>query len=84
MRIASPEANVQLECRFNKAGKLVVDIEHAGVANGNRVLFHSGDDEFFTSGIPGVRLRFVVEGGKALSVSIRGTDLELMAKRVGG
>ena len=46
-------------------------------------LHYLGDDEFFPSGVPSVRLRFAVEGGKAKSVSIRGNDPVLTAKRVG-
>jgi hypothetical protein len=83
-KYASAETAVRLECRVNKAGKLVIEIQQAEVVNGNRVLFYCGGDEFFTSGVPGVRLRFTVEGGKAQSVTIRGTDLDLTAKRVGG
>lgn len=82
-KFESAETGVRMECRFNKAGKLMVEIQHAQTEPVTRLLLHHGEDEFFTPGIPGVRLKFVIEGGKAKSLSIRGTDLDLSAKRVG-
>lgn len=79
----SEETGVRLECRFNKAGKLMVEIQQPQTEPVSRILIHHGDDEFYTPGILNVRLKFVVEGGKATSLSIRGTDLALISRRVG-
>jgi len=73
----------RLECKVNNAGRLMIVIGQAEVVVASQLLHYLGDDEFFPSGVPSVRFRFTVEGGKATAVSVRGTDLVLTAKRVG-
>jgi hypothetical protein len=83
-QFASEEVDVRLECRVNTNGQLTVAIQQAQAETVSRFnLYYVGDDEFFPSGVPSVRLRFAVEGGKAKSVSVRGIDPVLTAKRVG-
>ncbi|MFT3883266.1 MAG: hypothetical protein QM703_26885 [Gemmatales bacterium] len=81
-KFVSEETGVRLECRFNRDGKLMIEIQQAEAAPVTRLLIHAGDDEFYTPGVPGVRLKFVVESGKATTLSIRGTDLALNSKRI--
>ncbi len=81
---AAEGADVRLECRVNRNGQLTVEIQRAGAESPARFnIYYRGDDEFFPSGVPGVRIRFTVEGAKAESVSMRGSDPILTANRVG-
>ncbi len=83
-KYASEETDVRLECRVNKNGQLTIEIQQAEAEPASRFnIYYVGDDEFFPSGVPSVRLRFAVEDGKAKSVSVRGTDPVLTAKRIG-
>lgn len=79
---ASPEAGVRLECRLNKDGLVMIDVRQGQTETAQR-LHYLGGDEFFPSGVPDVRFRFVVEGGKATSVAVRGSNPILTAKRTG-
>lgn len=81
-KYAFTEADVRLECRHNKSGLLLMDIRHGQTETSQRI-HYLGNDEFFPSGVPSVRLKFAVEGGKSTSVEVRVTDLVLTAKRVG-
>ena len=81
-KYASEENAVNLECRLNSGGRLLMVIQRANVEVASQMMHYVGDDEFFPSGVPSVRFRFSVEGGKAKSVSIRGTDLAMTAKRM--
>jgi hypothetical protein len=83
-KFASEEAGVRLECKVNKGGQLVLDVQVGTAQPTARNLNYLGDDEFFPSGVPSVRFRFAVEGGKARSVTIRAADPILTAKRVDG
>jgi hypothetical protein len=82
-KFASEETDVRLECRVNKADRLMVVIQQAKVEVASQLLHHLGEDEFFPSGVPSVRFRFALEGGKAKSVTIRAKAPILTAKRVG-
>jgi hypothetical protein len=82
-KYVSEEADVRLECRANASGRLQVGVQHANKELASPMIHYVGDDEFFPSGVPSVRLRFTVEGGKATAVSVRGNDPILTAKRVG-
>jgi len=80
---ASEETDLRLECGVNSNGRLVMVIRQANVDLASQLIHYVGDDEFFPSGVPGVRFRFAVESGKAKSVSVRGIDPILTARRVG-
>ena len=83
-KYASEDTDVRLECRLNKSGQLTVELQPAQAEAASRFnIYYLGDDEFFPSGVHSVRLQFAVEGGKAKSVAIRGSDPILTAKRVG-
>jgi hypothetical protein len=82
-KFVSREAGVRLECRVNKNGQLVVEIQSGNARPATPALRYLGEDEFFPSGVPSVRFRFAVEDGKAVSVAIRATDPILTARRVG-
>lgn len=47
-----------------------------------RTLFHLGANEFHPTGAPAVRLRFEVEGERAVAVSVRDAELVVTARRV--
>lgn len=72
-----------LECKVNSNGRLIMVIQQANVILASQMIHYVGEDEFFPSGVPSVRFKFVIESGKAKSVSIRGNDLILTASRVG-
>ena len=83
-RFASDETGIRLETRMNKNGQLVVEIQSGNNPVSRPNLHHLGDDEFFPSGVPSVRFRFAVAGGRAQSVTIRMNEQSVTAKRVGG
>ena len=83
-QFASERADLKLVCRLNNAGQLVVDLQVGEAKSGNRVIRYLGDDEFFPAGVPSVRLRFVLEGEKANSVTFRGSIPETTLQRTGG
>jgi hypothetical protein len=83
-QFASERASLQLVCRLNNAGNLVVDLQAGEARSANRVIHFLGDDEFFPSGVPSVRLRFVLEREKATSVTLRGSVPEMTLRRTGG
>lgn len=80
-QFVSNRPELKLACRLNKAGLLVVDVHAGGAQSNNRIIQYLGDDEFFPSGVPSVRIRFVVEQEKAKSVTIRGTVPEVTLHR---
>jgi hypothetical protein len=75
---------VNIECRLNSNGLLIVVIKTSKVTASPRVLHHVGEHEFFSAGVPSVRFRFAVENGKASELTIKGTDLHIIAKRNAG
>lgn len=79
----SSETGVRLECRENKNGLLVIDLQQGEAAIVSHRIDYFGDDEFFPSGVPHVRFRFVIEGGKATSVAVHWGAPILTAKRSG-
>lgn len=83
-KFASKEADVRLECRVNMSGMLVLDVKVGSAESTARNLNFLGEDEFFPSGVPSVRIRFSMEGGKATAVAIRANEHILTAVRVGG
>jgi hypothetical protein len=83
-QFASKQADLKLACRLNKAGLLVVDVQAGEAQSNNRIIHYLGDDEFFPSGVPSVRIRFVREKEKANSVTIRGSVPEVTLQRTGG
>lgn len=83
-KFESDGAGVRLVCRANQRGQLVVEIQAGTAKPAAQNLYYVGDDEFFPSGVPGVRFRFALEGGTAKSVTIRATAPILTARRVGG
>ena len=83
-QFTSPQPELKLACRLNKAGLLVVDVQAGEAQSNNRIIQYLGDDEFFPSGVPSVRIRFVLEKEKAISVTIRGSVPEVTLQRTGG
>lgn len=81
---ASEKADLKLECRLNKAGLVVIDIQAGESQSGNRVIHYLGDDEFFPAGVPSVRIRFVRDLENLKAVTIRGSFPELTLPRVKG
>jgi hypothetical protein len=81
---ASDRTGLKLACRLNKAGQLVIDVRAGDTQSGNRIIHYAGDDEFFTAGVPGVRVRFAFDGDKAASVTLRGGVPEMTLQRTGG
>ena len=79
----SKPANVKLICRHNRAQKLVVDIQRGEIQTGNRIIHHLGNDEFYTAGVPGIRLRFTIDKDKATAVTFRGQFPDHTLQRVG-
>lgn len=78
----SSRTGLKLTCRLNKAGKLVVDVRSGEYQTDNRLIVYLGDDEFYTSGVLSVRLRFAFANGKATAVTIRGSVPEVSLQRV--
>jgi hypothetical protein len=85
-KFVSAEADVRLECRANKNGQLVIEVRVGKADPAPRVMniHHVGEDEFFPSGVPSVRIRFTVENGKATSLAIRSREPILTARREDG
>lgn len=84
-KFASVDPDVRIECRVNSNGQLIVELQDAGAETPSRCNIHYlGDDEFFPSNVPSVRFRFIVEGGKAISVSVQSNEPLLTAARVDG
>jgi len=81
---ACGQSGLKLVSRLNDSGQLVVDVETGESRSNNRMIRFVGNDEFFPSGVPSVRLRFVVEEGRATSVAIRGSVPELTLVRIDG
>lgn len=51
-KFTSEEAGVHVECRYNKAGKLMVEIQHTSSEPVSRILIHHGEDEFSRPAFP--------------------------------
>ena len=83
-QFASKQTGLKLACRLNQAGLLVVDVQAGEAQSSNRIIQYLGDDEFFPSGVPSVRIRFVLQEEKANSVTIRGSVPEVTLQRTGG
>lgn len=78
----SKEFGVRFECKFSKKGQALMDIQSAHADPIVQFIHHSGDDVFFPSGVPSVKIQFAVENGQASSVTIRGNGPDLTAKRL--
>jgi hypothetical protein len=83
-KFVTDPAGVNLEFRVNTSGRLAVNVQAGAVQVSGQNLLYVGEDEFFPSGVPSVRFRFTVEGGKAQAVTIRTKEPILTAKRVEG
>jgi hypothetical protein len=83
-QFATKEGDLKLACRLNKAGLLVVDVHWGEAKSNNRLIQFLGDDEFFPSGVPSVRLRFTFDKEKVNAVTIRGSVPEVTLQRTGG
>lgn len=81
-KYASDDAGVRVECRVNRNGRLVMDIQAGETKTTGQMLHHLGEDEFYPSGVYSVRFRFDVQGAKTLSLTILAKDVTLMVKRV--
>jgi hypothetical protein len=83
-KFASQQIDLKLECRLNKAGLLVVDVQSGESRSGNRIIHHAGADEFFPSGVPSVRMHFVRDRDTTNAVTIRGSVPEVTLQRAAG
>jgi hypothetical protein len=83
-QFVSKQPDLKLVCRLNKTGQLVVDVQAGESQSNNRIIQFLGNDEFFPSGVPSVRIRFVLEKEKATSLTIRGSVPEVTLQRTGG
>jgi hypothetical protein len=83
-QFVSKQLDLKLVCRLNKTGQLVVDVQAGESQSNNRIIQFLADDEFFPSGVPSVRIRFVLEKEKATSLTIRGSVPEVTLQRTGG
>jgi hypothetical protein len=82
-KFESKEADVRIESKLNKAGTAVIlDMKIGPTDTANKTLSYAGDDEFFPSGVPTVRIKYAVENGKTTSITIKGAEVILVAKRV--
>jgi hypothetical protein len=68
-----------LRIGVNKSGTLGITRQPDGVS---RVLYHQGNHEFHPAGAPAVRLRFAVENGNAVGLSVLDGGKVLSARRV--
>jgi hypothetical protein len=80
---AVEDGNERFEIKLNKGGQLTIDIKVDG-DNNSRWINYLGNDEFFPSGVPSVRLRFDVQDGKARAFTINDDKLVLTATRANG
>lgn len=70
----------RFEIKLSKTEQLMIDIK--GIAEPASLrIFYLGDDEFFPSGVPSVRLRIDVHNGKAQALTIRDDQLVVKAMR---
>jgi hypothetical protein len=81
-KYASDEFSVRFECKFNKNGQALAETQWGQSDPMLQNIHHAGDDTFFPSGVPSVKLQFVVDNGQAKSVTIRGHGPELKLKRI--
>jgi len=81
-KFASEKPDVRLTFRLNKADLMVVEIQAGKEGSAQQVIRYLGDDEFFPSGVPSVRFRFAIVDNKAMTVTLRGVDTILTAKRL--
>lgn len=70
---ASAQLGIKLVCRLNNTDRLVVDLQAGEIESNGRIIHHVGGDAFFPAGVPSVRIRFVLEGGRAKAVTIDGS-----------
>jgi hypothetical protein len=73
----------RFEIKQTKSGQLTIDIK-VDAEPISRWINYLGDDEFYPSGVPSVRLRFDVRDGKAQAFTINEDKVVLSAKRVSG
>lgn len=76
--------DLHLECRLNKNGQLILDVKYGKADPVARFMHNRKDDEFYTAGVPSIRIQFSVTGGKATSVTIAGQEPLVVAKRIDG
>ncbi len=71
------------EIKLSRTEQLTIDIKRTAEPAPRR-MFYLGDNEFFPSGVPSVRLRFDVHNGKAQALTIRDGQLVVKAMRAKG
>lgn len=81
-KFASAETGVLLECRLNKRRRLVTDIQSGQIKTNAQLIHYIGENEFYPSGVPSVRLKFTIDAMKAKSVTIHAKAVELTLHRV--
>jgi hypothetical protein len=76
-KFKSAEHDLTVVCRANKAGLLVLDVQAGDNHSNNRIIHFRGDDEFFPSGVPSVKIHFATEHEKAKSLRFSGSIAEV-------
>lgn len=79
---ASEEMGLKLECRLNRAGLLVIDVQAGETQSGNRIIHCLGGDEFFPAGVSSVRICFARKQDVLTAVTVRGSVPEITLQRV--
>jgi hypothetical protein len=81
-RYAVEGAATPLEVKIDKGGRLTIEIQAEPDYRVSRWINHAGQDEFFPAGVPSVRIRFDVQGGKARSLTLIEREPVVTANRV--
>jgi hypothetical protein len=81
-KYANEEFGVRFECKFNKSGQALAEIQSVHADPNVQNIHHVGDDEFYPSGVPSVKIQFAIENGQATLVTVRGHGATWTAKRV--
>lgn len=81
-KYASEEFGVRFECKFNSNGQALAETQWGQLDSMMQNIHHSGDDVFFPSGVPSVKIQFSGDNGPATHVTIRGHGPDLTLKRV--
>lgn len=72
----------RVQITLSGAGQLSIGLKDELGYSSSRRIHHLGNDEFFPAGVPSVRVRFVMSGEKALTLTIVDRTPVLVANRV--
>lgn len=77
------DGNERFSIKTNRAGQLMIDVKIEGETS-SRAMNYLGEDQFFPSGAPSVKLHFTIADDKAKSFTINEDQVILTAVRAGG